>query len=331
VIDQYRDRLIHLKHPGNDEKPMSFAHHYAKRYYRIAAHYGWAMRQVFDVMLFDQAILLEDDMDISPDFFDYFDAMLPLLRRDPTLYCVSSWNDNGKTDLAVDPRAFYRADFMPGLGWMLTRKLWEELRPKWPASQWDQWMRKPDQRQGRACIIPEISRNFNFGKEGTSGGLYYDEHIGKTLANQTPVNYTTLDVAALEKDAYDARFLDDVYQRAELVPSGQATKLADLDRIIAERYRRARDASYAVRLRVEYKNMEAFQQLAGELTLMGDICADVPRGSYLGVVVIKRRWKDEGDGDGTERVGTVYVAPPQGAWTGNIAMMTATSDNKANW
>lgn len=35
-------------------------------------------------------------MDISPDFYDYFEATYPILHNDPTLWCVSAWNDNGK-------------------------------------------------------------------------------------------------------------------------------------------------------------------------------------------------------------------------------------------
>ena len=27
----------------------------------------------------------------------------------------------------------YRSDFFPGLGWMLKKNLWEELKPKWPS------------------------------------------------------------------------------------------------------------------------------------------------------------------------------------------------------
>lgn len=26
----------------------------------------------------------------------------------------------------------YRSDFFPGLGWMLTKSIWDELSPKWP-------------------------------------------------------------------------------------------------------------------------------------------------------------------------------------------------------
>ena len=30
------------------------------------------------------------------------------------------------------PDVLYRTDFFPGLGWMLTKDLWAELKPKWP-------------------------------------------------------------------------------------------------------------------------------------------------------------------------------------------------------
>jgi hypothetical protein len=38
-----------------------------------------------------------DDMEIAPDFFDYFEATAPILDVDESLYAVSSWNDNGQT------------------------------------------------------------------------------------------------------------------------------------------------------------------------------------------------------------------------------------------
>ena len=37
-----------------------------------------------------------DDLDIAPDFFSYFSATKWLLDSDPTIWCVSAWNDNGK-------------------------------------------------------------------------------------------------------------------------------------------------------------------------------------------------------------------------------------------
>lgn len=62
----------------------------------------------------------------------------------------------------------YRTDFFPGLGWMMTKELWDELGPKWPRSYWDDWVRAPEQRANRACIRPEVSRTRTFGKKGVS-------------------------------------------------------------------------------------------------------------------------------------------------------------------
>lgn len=39
---------------------------------------------------------ISDDLDIAPDFFEYFSATRYLLDNDPLLWCVSAWNDNGK-------------------------------------------------------------------------------------------------------------------------------------------------------------------------------------------------------------------------------------------
>ncbi len=52
----------------------------------------------------------------------------------------------------------YRSDFFPGLGWMMTRSLWFELRKKWPRGFWDDWLRDSAQRKNRSCLRPEISR-----------------------------------------------------------------------------------------------------------------------------------------------------------------------------
>ena len=46
--------------------------------------------------------LVVDDLDISPDFFEYFAATFPILHADPTLWCVSAWNDNGKANMVAD-------------------------------------------------------------------------------------------------------------------------------------------------------------------------------------------------------------------------------------
>lgn len=39
---------------------------------------------------------VSDDLDIAPDFYEYFLKTDPILKSDPLLWCVSAWNDNGK-------------------------------------------------------------------------------------------------------------------------------------------------------------------------------------------------------------------------------------------
>ena len=52
-------------------------------------------------------VFFSDDLNISPDFYEYFEATLPLLKEDSSLYCVSAWNDNGKADhIENDPGKF---------------------------------------------------------------------------------------------------------------------------------------------------------------------------------------------------------------------------------
>jgi alpha-1,3-mannosyl-glycoprotein beta-1,2-N-acetylglucosaminyltransferase len=56
------------------------------------------------------------------------------MRKDSSIWCISAWNDNGKpkriNETAYD--LLYRSDFFPGLGWMMTKTLWNELMVKWP-------------------------------------------------------------------------------------------------------------------------------------------------------------------------------------------------------
>ncbi|KAF6037032.1 MGAT1 [Bugula neritina] len=99
-------------------------------YYKIARHYGWALGQVFDEMKYEAVIIVEDDLNVSPDFFEYFEATHALLQEDSTLFCVSAWNDNGEAKHIDESQSelLYRTDFFPGLGWMMLNSLWEELR-----------------------------------------------------------------------------------------------------------------------------------------------------------------------------------------------------------
>uniref|UniRef100_A0A8W8HQ58 Alpha-1,3-mannosyl-glycoprotein 2-beta-N-acetylglucosaminyltransferase n=1 Tax=Magallana gigas TaxID=29159 RepID=A0A8W8HQ58_MAGGI len=111
-------------------------------------------------------IVIEEDLDVSPDFFNYFSQTLHLMEKDSSLYCISAWNDQGYSHSCKDPRKLYRVETMPGLGWLLKKKLFkDELEKQWPSSDkqwdWDMLMRLPTVRKNRECIIPDISRTYH--------------------------------------------------------------------------------------------------------------------------------------------------------------------------
>ena len=46
--------------------------------------------------------LFVDDLDISPEFYEYVSATFQVLHQDPRLCCVSAWKDNGKVGMVSD-------------------------------------------------------------------------------------------------------------------------------------------------------------------------------------------------------------------------------------
>jgi len=244
-------------------------------YYKIARHYRWAFNQTFYKYGFKAAIITEDDLDISQDFFEYFTATYRLLNMDPTLWCVSAWNDNGKVDMIEDkPDLLYRTDFFPGLGWMLKQELWAELEPIWPTAFWDDWMRRPEQRKDRVCIRPEISRTAMslHGKVGVSRGLYFEKHLKLIKLNNVSVPFTQMDLTFLLKEKYDQHFIKNVYSWPSITQA----------ELIAGHFTDGKPLPAAVRL--TYSDKITYKNTAKTLKLMEDFRAGVPRTAYRGVV-----------------------------------------------
>nr|XP_061808955.1 alpha-1,3-mannosyl-glycoprotein 2-beta-N-acetylglucosaminyltransferase b isoform X1 [Nerophis lumbriciformis] len=289
VIGSYGDRVTHIKQPDLSDIRVRPEHRKFQGYYKIARHYRWALNQVFKTFSQSTVVIVEDDLEVAPDFFEYFRAMYPILRSDPTLWCVSAWNDNGR-DALVDPsRAglLHRTDFFPGLGWMLLKEVWDELEPKWPSAFWDDWMRLPEQRKDRSCIRPEISRTITFGRKGVSLGQFFDQYLRYIRLNTEFVPFTKRDFSHLLKENYDEKFIREVYG-APLV------KIEELQQGGSLRG----PGPY----RVKYSSRDSFKVLARNLGVMDDLKSGVPRTGYRGVVSFLHRGR------------RVFLAPPEG-WT----------------
>lgn len=283
AIQDYGDQLTLIKQPDQSDIPLVGKEKKFKGYYKIARHYGWALNKTFFELNYDTVLIVEDDLELSVDFFEYFLALQPILKSDPTLFCISAWNDNGKAGLVADDSdLLHRSDFFPGLGWMMTKNMWLEMHQRWPKTFWDDWIRQPDQRRDRACIRPEISRTKTFGKIGVSNGLFYEKHLKFIQLNKKFVPFTSKDLSYLKKDNYDVAFVKEVYGS----PPVTLTQLM----------RGSLEAKGAVR--ITYTSKEQFKIIAKKLSIMDDFKSGVPRTGYRGVVSVLFKGR------------RVYVAPP---------------------
>jgi hypothetical protein len=138
----------------------------------VARAYRRALSLAFDELTTDEALLVvEDDLLFAPDLMEYMLAGWSVQRADPTLWCVSAWNDNGFRGLVREPKRVLRTGYFPGLGWLLSRALYKgELEGRWPLEHWDHWMRSERKfrtGRGRECLVPHVPRTYHHGVEGT--------------------------------------------------------------------------------------------------------------------------------------------------------------------
>ena len=59
----------------------------------------WACHSILSGHWYFTLTDAQDDMLFSEDFLNYMEAAAPLLDKDPSIWCISSWNDNGLNHL----------------------------------------------------------------------------------------------------------------------------------------------------------------------------------------------------------------------------------------
>ena len=79
----------------------------------LSQHYKWALDKAFLEKQHSHVIIVEDDMLFSPDFLHFFAATAVLLEQDPSLWCISTWNDNGLKNFDWDPMRMVHIPPMP--------------------------------------------------------------------------------------------------------------------------------------------------------------------------------------------------------------------------
>jgi len=152
---------------------------------------------------------------------------------------------------------------------MMRKELWMELGARWPAGYWDDWLREPSQRQGRACIYPEISRTYTFGlKDGISQGQFADTFLKSIILNDNYIEWHYRDLTYLIKQNYDIQFVR-IIQQTTKVKYDEVDQYNDKD------------------LFVEYSKGQV-EPICNYFGLMSDEKVGVLRTSYEGVITFWR-------------------------------------------
>ncbi|EGG19173.1 GlcNAc transferase [Cavenderia fasciculata] len=243
-------------------------------YQSISRHYRWVLEEVFKLG-YSTAIIIEDDLQVSPDFISYFDRMHPLLLDSKqNLFCVSAWNDFGQYNtLPAQPETvldqFRRTDFFPGLGWMLTRTFWLEIRDHWPESYWDEYLRQKNITHGRHCIYPDIPRVKNLGELGTSGETIFNNHLSKMISNNITINYQNISIFNLFNENYKKEF------------EKEFTVARYIQFYEIETFKLKNET-----LKVFYTSVPDYSHYANIMGILNDTREGIPRSSYNNIVRI---------------------------------------------
>eukprot|EP00904_Undaria_pinnatifida_P012446 jgi/Undpi1/8331/HiC_scaffold_25.g10800.m1 len=180
-------------------------------------------------------IIVEDDLLFSPDFLEFFEANAPILERDPTTLVLSAWNDNGYRERVWDKTELQRTLFFPGLGWLITRKLYEELIPRWPSQHWDHWLRDEKQHRSRECVFPEVPRTYHNGIKGTFMNQDMHDKLFKNIDYNTDPSFSwpaASDRAATDPPPY-AKGIEVNYERRVEARISGAHHVNNLDDLAA--------------------------------------------------------------------------------------------------
>jgi alpha-1,3-mannosyl-glycoprotein beta-1,2-N-acetylglucosaminyltransferase len=272
--------FTHLVHPTPVKLRGNPSQQWEMGYYKLSQHFEWALGEVFS-RGHPRTIVLEDDISVGIDFFDYFSNIESILDTDHSVLAASAYNDLGQEWFVQDPKQLYRTDFFSGLGWMMTKHVWEELGPKWPSAFWDDWLREPPNRKARHFIRPEVSRTMTFGESGTSQAMFYKQFLGNIKVNMESVDWLKEDTSYLTKSMWEREF--------ELAIMN-AVKLSSIQTLVSKECKTGGDEINSEALngfKYEFEDVAGYSAAATAFGFISDMKAGVPRTGFKGTVVVR--------------------------------------------
>jgi hypothetical protein len=142
--------------------PVSNSRHNDVLFNRLTDNYAAMLLHAFDVAAASDVIVLEEDLEVSPDFSLFFSGAISLLHKHTdSFFCASSYNDNAFAGIALDNSALRIGEHFMALGWAITRTQFDKhIRHKWRVGDiWDAPFVKAVMNGAGPCIFPEVARS----------------------------------------------------------------------------------------------------------------------------------------------------------------------------
>ncbi|XP_066950348.1 protein O-linked-mannose beta-1,2-N-acetylglucosaminyltransferase 1-like [Macrobrachium rosenbergii] len=187
---------------------------------RINSQVKFSLEQIFrrSPPKVNLAIILEDDLELAPDFISYFRQVGPLLLKDPSLSFINAFNYNSYSHTAHDPGRLYRGHGIPGYGWITSRRAAREMLGIWAPTNnsgaaWDWWIRA-HLMGSKDMIVPEVPRTRHMG-----GGGVHISGYDQILFSAQPLNnlsYVEMNTSSMTKDLYDFNLRQDLARATEV-------------------------------------------------------------------------------------------------------------------
>ncbi|XP_068214838.1 protein O-linked-mannose beta-1,2-N-acetylglucosaminyltransferase 1-like [Palaemon carinicauda] len=144
------------------------------------------------------AIFLDEDVEVSKDFFSYMSQTLELLYKDPTLYCSNGFSSLGGSHTITDETIIRRGSIQVEWGYAVTMDFMKEVLAKWSMDRpntllYDYYIYL-NIRGDRECLFPEQSRTIHYGM-GVNTATYLMElfNFNINLVQRAPVRLQNVD------------------------------------------------------------------------------------------------------------------------------------------
>ncbi|XP_068243947.1 protein O-linked-mannose beta-1,2-N-acetylglucosaminyltransferase 1-like [Palaemon carinicauda] len=147
-------------------------------------------------------IFLDEDVEVSPDFFSYMSQTLWLLKEDPSIYCINAYSATGINGLSHHPSRVFRGSVQVEWGYAISLDFIREALSVWPKAAhgikiilYDYFL-YTFASKGRECVYPEVGRSFHYGAgTNTMTNLITMEtaFLNKTLVQEFGVKLSNVD------------------------------------------------------------------------------------------------------------------------------------------